>query len=59
MIALWSVGIDAASCLTSDVSKEQASLLQKFVNIIILFDSDSAGEKGTRKTDGLLSEGVG
>jgi DNA primase len=32
-------------------------LLKKFVNIIILFDGDSAGEKGARKTDGLPSEG--
>jgi hypothetical protein len=48
VIALWSVGTDAVSCPTSDVSKQQASLLSKFANIIILFNGHSAGEKGAR-----------
>jgi DNA primase len=57
VIALWSVGTDAVSCPTSDVSKQQASLLSKFANIIILFNGHSAGEKGAKKAAGLLSGG--
>jgi hypothetical protein len=40
-------------------SQKSRHLFQKFVNIIILFDGDSAGEKGARKTGGLYQRGLG
>lgn len=56
VIALWQMGIPAVGVAGSDFSERQCSLIvSAFDEVIVYFDGDEAGDKGTERVMQMLS----
>ncbi len=61
LLSLWNVGIEnCVATLGTALTTEQVDLLRRFTrNVVVLFDSDEAGQKAMRRSLGLfLAAGV-